>query len=74
MLQQSARYIIDNVQKNKNFKEDAMFYLNNLPEQFKCLPVENKHKDLSTLKSIEDALRVRSAFYIYQAINQGLTL
>lgn len=41
MLQQSARYIIDGVSKNKLFKEDAIAYLNNLPEQFAQLPVQN---------------------------------
>lgn len=32
----------------------------------------NQYKDVSTLKAIEDALRVRSAYYIYQAITQGV--
>ena len=72
MLQQSARYILDGVSKNKAYKEDAMQYLNNLSEQFKTLPVKKEFKDLSTLKAIEDALRVRSAFFIHSAINQGL--
>eukprot|EP00347_Sterkiella_histriomuscorum_P017806 403347919 len=72
MLQQSARYILDGVSKNKEYKEDAIVYLNNLKDQFKQLPVINAFNDLSTLKAVEDALRVRSAYYIHQAINLGL--
>lgn len=32
MLQQSARYILDGVAKNKDYKEPVMTYLNKLPE------------------------------------------
>jgi len=41
MLQQSVRYIIDGVSKNKAYKEDSMLYLNDLPKQFSQLPVLN---------------------------------
>ncbi|CDW76918.1 acyl-coenzyme a oxidase [Stylonychia lemnae] len=74
MLQQSARYIIDGVSKNKKYKEDALTYLNDLPQQFLNLPVINKHQDLSKLESVLDALRVRSAFFIHKTINDGMKI
>ena len=48
-------------------------YLNNLKDQFASLPVKNQYaSDITTLKAVEDALRVRAAYSIYVSVVQGI--
>jgi hypothetical protein len=66
MMQQSARYIIDKLVKRKNFDEEFLQYLNDLDKKFAKLPLtHDTHRELLSLESIEEALRIRSAYFIY---------
>lgn len=71
MLQQSAKYIITNVSKNKTLTDPFLGYLSNLLDQFKKRP-EPKSTDFKNIEAIDDALRMRSAYFIYRTIHLGL--
>jgi len=48
-------------------------YLNNLKDQFASLPAKNPYaSDITTLKAVEDALRVRAAYSIFVSVVQGI--
>lgn len=71
MLQQSAKYIITNVSKNKTLSDPFLSYLSNLLDQF-SKPLRPKSADYSNIQAIDDALRIRSAYFIYRTIHLGL--
>lgn len=51
--------------KKKKLIGEFLGYLDNLEAQFSSLPILNKYKDLECLDGVLEALRVRSAYFIY---------
>ena len=47
--------------------------MNDLDGQFATLPVASSTKNIGTLDGVEEALRIRAAFSIYQSVTLGIT-
>lgn len=58
---------------NRKFKFEFFKYMNDIPAQFEKLPVSNAFaKDITSLQALEDALRVRAAYAIYNSVVKGI--
>jgi acyl-CoA oxidase len=69
MTQQCAKYIITNVLKKKAMLGDFMSYLNDIDAKAANGTLTKRtFIDITTLDAIAEALRVRSAYFIYKTI------
>lgn len=73
LIQQCAKQLIEAGIKNKAPKKfEFLGYLVDLPKQFGALPVQNTFDRIDSLEAVQDALRVRAAYFVYTSVVNGI--
>jgi acyl-CoA oxidase len=73
LIQQCAKQLIESGLKNKVPKKFEFFnYLVDLGKQFANMPIVNKYDRIDSLDAVEDALRVRAAYFVYTSVLRGV--